>query len=297
MAEDLTTGGIIKAANEALVQCAPDFNIARQFAYDFSGDIADLGSGVMVPVASYATITGDYELAGLEFDVTGNNYETPNGGFKYEEVKLNAQPKSTFVIKHIDVLKNANAPFWTKAAETMANSIRATVSQKLGGLFTTTACTGGKAVLATTFDEKALAGLRTACTTRVADTVLALAPDYYARALSLFDSSVYGSTDPIKNGMIPGLYGFKSVICMKDLPSTVKGALIPANAVGVVSRGAAIADTSCYAEFGNVSDEAGFTMSIFRHTAPATGQSYVNATTLFGAKILQPSFVKYIAAS
>ena len=48
----LTSPGLIKAANEALVGISPDINIAKLFAYDMSDEFADYGTTVKVPVAT-----------------------------------------------------------------------------------------------------------------------------------------------------------------------------------------------------------------------------------------------------
>ena len=48
----LTSPGLIKAANEALVGIGPDINIAKLFAYDMSDEFADYGTTVKVPVAT-----------------------------------------------------------------------------------------------------------------------------------------------------------------------------------------------------------------------------------------------------
>lgn len=139
-----------------------------------------------------------------------------------------------------------------------------------------------------------LAKLRNACAGRVADTVLALAPAEYADALALFDSNVIGDSEAIKNGVINGLYGFKAVIQLKDLPSGVKGALIPSNAVAVASRAVAVGDDSCYREIGTVSDEFGFTMTVMRHGSAAKGKGFLNVTALWGAKVVQPDAITLI---
>ena len=175
-------------------------------------------------------------------------------------------------------------------------SVRKSLSQAIGGLFTPAACTGGYVVMSSV-TKNALAKLRKECTGRVASTVLALNPTYYADALSLFDSNVIGSTDPIRDGMIGKLYGFKAVIQLQDLPEGVLGALIPDNAVAFASRAVKVADESCYSEIGTTTDENGFTLTTVRHGSPAKGKGFLNVTCMYGINLFNGENTKYICAT
>lgn len=280
----LTSPGLIKAMNDAIVKASPDLNLARLFAYDMSDEFADYGYTVKVPLAGHGTVSG--------FNMSTNDYETVDGTVTYATVQLNKQPKSTFEFTGNDVLEAPNAPYWNKVAIAAADGIKGAISYDIGQLFADTALSNDTTLASVT--KANLAKLRNACAGRVADTVLALAPAEYADALALFDSNVIGDSEAIKNGVINGLYGFKAVIQLKDLPSGVKGALIPSNAVAVASRAVAVGDDSCYREIGTVSDEFGFTMTVMRHGSAAKGKGFLNVTTLWGAKVVQPDAITLI---
>ena len=280
----LTTPGLIKAANDMLLDVVPELNLVKLFAYDVSDAVSDVGTKIRITFATGGTAEG--------FNVSTNNYEKPSGSLGDVFVTLDTQPKATIPISGADRLELDN-PYWDKLAEACSNSVSASISATIGGLFTTSNCTGG-AINMDTVTKAGIAGLRTECIGRIADNVLLLAPDYYAELLSLLDSSAYGSTDPIQSGWIPKLFGFRGIAQANDLPSGVKGVLLPYNSIAIASRAVGIADPECYTEYGNVKDENGFTLTILRHGSPATGGAFVNATCLFGAEFVKKSNVKYI---
>ena len=288
MASSLTSPGLIKAANDALVAATPDLNIARLFAFDMSDDFATPGTTVKVPIAKAGTVQ--------DFNASTNDFENTDGSVTYAAVVLNKSPKSTFEFAAFDKLEAPNAPYWTKVRVAAANGVKASISTVLGGLFTAAACTGGKAVLASV-TKAGVAGLRSQCLGRTADTVLALEPGYYNTLLSLLDANILGTGEAIKTGYIGGLYGFKAVVQMLDLPEGVKGAIVPADSVAIASRAFPVADEVAYSEMGTVADEYGFTLTVLRHGSAAKGTGFINVAALWGASLVQPGAIKYIAAS
>lgn len=283
----LTSPGLIRAANEALLKVQSDINIAKLFAYDMSNEFSEMGNTVKVPIVGAGAISA--------FNISTNDYENPDGSVTYATVTLSSQPKSTFEFTGADVLEAPNAPYWTKCAVAAAEGIRKDISEDLGGIFLSTEITS-TVTLSGDITKAKLAKLRKQCAGRVADTVLCLSPDVYAEALSLFDSNVYGGAEAIREGKIDGLYGFKSVVELKDLPTGVVGALIPSNAIAVASRAVAVADPSCYSEYGTVADDSGFSLTFMRHGSAKTGKAYLNCTTLWGVKVIQPNAVKLLVS-
>lgn len=288
----LTSPALIKAANDALVGISGDINIAKLFAYDMSPDFADFGTTVKVPVAS--ATASELNLVAAEGKPL-NDYETDSGNVGYASVVLNHQPKATMKAPASAAFEAPNAPYWGKMKTAMVNAIDGSISTVLGGLFTAAACTGGKAILADA-NKANVAKLRNSCKGRVASTILALDPTSYADLLAELDSSVYGGAEAIRTGMIQGLFGFKAVIQVKDLPSGVKGALIPEEAVAVAARGT-IKSEAGFIEAETLTDENGFPITVTRHFSPAKRDEFLNADVLWGAAIVQPTKVVYLAAS
>ena len=282
----LTSPGLIKAANDALVGISPDINVAKLFALDISADFADFGSTVKVPVAT---------ATAAEYDDASNNYETDSGSITYANVALDKHPKATLSVPNLAAFEAPNAPYWGRVTTALVDAISGSVSTGLGGLFTADACTGGKVVVSSV-TKKTIAALRGECLGRVANTVLALDPTYYAAVLAELDTSAYGGAQAIQNGIVNALYGFKAVIQMKDLPSGVLGALIPQDAVAVAARGTLKAEEG-FIEAGTVTDENGFPVTITRHMSFAKRTEFLNGDLLWGAALVQASKIKYIAAS
>ena len=286
----LTSPALIKATNDALVKIASDMNIIRLFSYDCSDAVSDYGLKVKVPIVNG---TGDTSVS--DFNITSNDYEKITGTVTYAEVSLNKQPKATFEFTGKDILEAPNAPYWNRCAEGAAEVVKASISTTIGGLLNTTAVTTTVGIASVT--KASVASLRKSCATRVASTVLGLAPDEYSTLLSLLDSSVYGDSDPVRTGYISNLYGFKAVIQLNDLPDGVLGALLPDNSLAFASRAVAVGDESCYSEIGTTTDENGFTLTTLRHGSPAKGKGFLNVTCLYGATIIPSLGVKLIVTN
>ena len=235
----LTSPGIITSVNEMLTQLKPEINQIKQFSYDISNEVEQAGAKVRVPFVDAGTAEN--------YSADARNYGHATGGLSDVFVTLDTQPKVTVPVTQTDALELPNSGYWKRVTESGVMSISKAISKKIGGLFTAENCLGGKVVLASVTKAN-LAKLRKQCTGRVADTVLILDPDNYADALALFDSNVYGDSDPIKDGVVSRLYGFKAVMCGYDLPEGVTGAIVPYTSVAIATRPVAIPDAGAYPE-------------------------------------------------
>lgn len=279
----LTSPGIIKAANDLLVKIGPEVAAVKQFAYDCSDAVEDYGQKVRVAMVNGGTSENFSASA---------DYEHETGSLTDVFVTLDKQPKSTIAITGKDVLELANAPFWNRVAEAGRNAIANAVEKSIGDAITTALASITKESTALgTLTLAKLAGLRSKCKGKIGDTVLVLSPDKFDEALGLFDSSVYGGTEAVRGGVIPNLYGFKSVVRMElpkyDGESTAStAALIPSNAIAVATRAVAVGEESCYSEIGTQADENGFAITVMRHGSAAKGKGYLNVTALVGATVV-----------
>ena len=279
----LTSPGIIKAANDLLVKIGPEVTAVKQFAYDCSDAVEDFGQKVRVAMVNGGTSENFSESA---------DYEHETGSLSDVFVTLDKQPKSTIAITGKDVLELANAPFWNRVAEAGRNAIANAVEKSIGDAITTALASITKETTALgTLTLAKLAALRSKCKGKIGDTVLVLSPEKFDEALGLFDSSVYGGTEAVRGGVIPNLYGFKSVVRMElpkyDGESTAStAALIPSNAIAVATRAVAVGEESCYSEIGTQADENGFAITVMRHGSAAKGKGYLNVTALVGATVV-----------
>ena len=279
----LTSPGIIKAANDLLVKIGPEVAAVKQFAYDCSDAVEDFGQKVRVAMVNGGTSENFSASA---------DYEHETGSLTDVFVTLDKQPKSTIAITGKDVLELANAPFWNRVAEAGRNAIANAVEKSIGDAITTALESITKEATALgTLTLAKLAALRSKCKGKIGDTVLVLSPEKFDEALGLFDSSVYGGTEAVRGGVIPNLYGFKSVVRMElpkyDGTSTAStAALIPSNAIAVATRAVAVGEESCYSEIGTQADENGFAITVMRHGSAAKGKGYLNVTALVGATVV-----------
>lgn len=198
----ITSPGIIRAANEALVAITPDINLMRLFATDFSDEFVEPGNVVKVPIAG---VSADISA----FNESTNNYETTDGQLTWVQVELSAQPKCTFTFKGKDLLEAPNMPFWGTCAKASARAISQYVSKEVGGAMLSTVVTNtSEALSAYTFAD--FAKLRAEAEGRVSETVVCLAPEYYNTLLGVLPYNVIGDSEPARDGIINNLFGFKA---------------------------------------------------------------------------------------
>ena len=284
----LQTSGIIKGATDALITAQPEINKVTEWGYDFSPEFADAGDTVQVAIVN---------ATGSVYNELSNNFETADGNITYADVKLDSVIKATLKWTGKDLSEDPNAPYYVKMGKAAGEAVKAGISQKIGELLGDESLSANTAVLSTV-TKKSLAGLRSKCAGKVSETVLVLSPDYYAEMLSLFDSSTYGSDDPVRNGYCK-IYGFANVIEGQNLPSgsNIVGALVGRDALAFASRALRIADEGSYSEVGTVSDDSGLTLTVMRHGSPATNSGFLNVVCPFGGAIVKPNEIKILKAS
>ena len=294
---ELTSPGVVKTVADILIDLKPTVTLIRQFAYDLSPEVADFGAKVRIPLMTAGEVE-EYDDDNCSTPGNYGNFAHVTGGLSEDYVELGKPIKATISITQKDKLEMPGDPFWARCTESGANAISKKISQKIGALFTAENCQAGKITMAGV-STAAIAQLRTKAAEkgRVSDYVVVLNGEYYADFLSVLPANVYGSTDPIQDGVVEKIYGFKSIVCAEDLPSGIKGALVPASGVAVAGRGLAIPDPQAYTEYGTITDENGFTLSAFRFTDFPTAKCLFNVATMVGAKLIRPADTYYISAS
>ena len=119
-----------------------------------------------------------------------------------------------------------------------------------------------------------------------ADAIVVLGPADFYKVLAQLDSNVYGGTEAIRDGYIPGIYGFAGMVCSTFLPAGVKGVICSRDAVGICSRYLEpLADA--YTDTWRASDGDIATIGFRYFADPVTGRRYINCEALVGAAILQ----------
>ena len=119
-----------------------------------------------------------------------------------------------------------------------------------------------------------------------ADAIVVLGPADFYKVLAQLDSNVYGGTEAIRDGYIPGIYGFAGMVCSTFLVNGVKGIIISRDAVGLCSR-YLVPLADAYTDTWSASDGDIATVGFRYFADPTTGRRYINCECLFGAAILQ----------
>ena len=280
MASSLTSPALVFSAERAIVAAHPAIAKARVFATDFSADAVQPGSTMKVPVFTPSTASA--------FSVASNNYETVDGSVAYQSVTFSNHVKNTFCFADTDFNLVNGRQFWDRAGEASGIAVGRAIIAAITGLV------GDVTATATlTVTKAGIAGLRAVAYTNgfeAGRAVLMLDPANFATLLSLLDYYTYGDREAIKNGVIPGLYGFKAVIENNALPVGSKGALIAEDALVIAGRRIEVQSPRVYQEVGYTTDEdSGLTLGIRRGADWATGMNSATVEALFGAAFVQPA--------
>lgn len=269
----------IKVASEmAIMGIQKHMGALTEFAHNFKELNDRPGAAVAVPVYNLS--------AAADFNEQTNNW--CGGTNEVDGVTVNLDKHLIKSISLTDVeAGETDINFLRDGARAIADVLGVAANKYVFGLvndtnFALSASFDGssKAVFANLFKTADDAGLNPY------ECVVVLTPEYFAKALSYLDSSAYGGSEAIRTGVIPGLYGFKSVICSSFLPEGVKGAIIKSDAIGIVSRTNKPAVDGYVATWTAATpDGVALGYRVFENLCQ--GRVYLGADILFGAKVLQ----------
>lgn len=271
----------LKAASESAVIAAHK-NVAKLslFAKSFS-ELADRpGASVAVPI---------YDLsAATDFNASSNNYATNGNEIGGELVNLSKHYVKSVSIT--DVEQAETGVRWTAdTAAALADSLTRGVNAYVFGQLSSTDITLSADVNLSS--KTAVANLYATAEENdipVDSAVVVLSPSNFASVLGQLDADVYGGSEAIRLGVIPGLYGFKGFVCSSNLPNGVIGAIIADTAIGIASRYVYPGTEGAYSETWQAVTEDGLTIGYRRFMDLPTGTNKFAADVLFGASILQP---------
>jgi hypothetical protein len=208
----------LKAATESAIMAAHK-NIAKLslFVHNFSElTVPAVGRSIAVPV---------YDLSAAAAFSNDNNYGSGSNEIGGELITLDQHLVKSVSIT--DVEEAETGIRWAKdTAGALADTLTSGVNAYVFGLINSTNVTLSADTPST---KAAVAGLYAIAEQNdipVDAAVVALAPTQFAGVLSALDANVYGGSEAIRLGMIPGLYGFKGFVCTSNLPEGVNGAII-----------------------------------------------------------------------
>ena len=181
--------------------------------------------------------------------------------------------------------------WWEGKAELNATAVAASASTAVTSLITKTnfakAVTGVGTAAA--FAKSGVAKIAAAVESstnklRVKFSTLCLSGEYFYNLLAGLDANVYGGTEAIRNGVIPGLFGFGKVMLMHGLD--IPGFVCEPSAIAFAGRGFRPADETPYRAVREIKDpESGLMLTLVEYGDGPTGDLSESVTTRIGAAV------------
>ena len=277
----------LKAASESAIMAAHK-NIAKLslFAKNFRELNGKPGQSIAVPVYNFT------DAAAFSDE---NNYGTGSNEIGGELITLNQLLVKSVSITDVEEAETGIS--WARdTAGALADTLTRGVNAYVFGLINATNVTQ---TATTPTTKQTVAGLYAIAEQNdipVDRCVVALAPTQFSAVLGMLDANVYGGSEAVRLGVIPGLYGFKGFVCTSNLPEGTQGAVICDSAIGVASRYLAPGTEGAYPEAWEATDEDGFTLGFRRFMDLNTGSNKFAGDVLFGAKILQSTKIVRLVA-
>lgn len=253
----------------------------KDFAHNFR-DLEDRkGASIVIPVFNLS--------AAADFDADTNNYCNGQTEMDAATVNLSSHLVKQFMYTDRDVAETEVQWFRDVGYATGDAIGRGIYNTVIGLLNDTNVTLSAESSLSAKSDFAGLVDTTYANQLDIGNTVLMLGPTYFANLLGTLDAYVYGGPEAIRGGYVPGLYGFKSVVCAPGLADGWKGALVDANSIGIASRYLAPM-AGAYVDAWKASDpNSGLTIGYRSFANLCTGRRYLDAEVLFGAKIIRPT--------
>lgn len=278
----------LKIAAERAVQ-GLQVNMARlqDFAHSYQEVEGQKGDAVAVPVITLS--------AAAEFNADSNNY---CGGENEVDGKL--VTLSSHYVKSVSItdreLAASDMNWIGDVAEAEIKVLGKAAEKQVFGLISQGTLSAEVGSLSSIQEIAALAQEAYENDIEPGYAVLVLNPELFYKACALLPANTYGATDAIQAGRIPGVFGFKSVICTNDLPSGVVGAIVQQDAIGIASRYLAPMD-GAYPFTDKAILPNTFVVGFRGFQNLCSGKRYLAGEILWGANALVPGKIIKLSAA
>lgn len=252
----------------------------KDFAHNFR-DLEDRkGASIVIPVFNLS--------AAAVFDADTNNYCAGDTEVDAATVTLSSHLIKQLMYTDQDVAET-EVQWFRDGGYAVGDAVGRGIYNTVIGLLNDTNVTlSAESDLSAKTDFAGLVDTTYAKGLDIGQTSLLLSPTYFANLLGTLDAYVYGGPEAIRSGYVPGLYGFKSVVCAPGLAAGWKGALVDVNSIGIASRYLAPM-AGAYVDAWKAADpNSGLTIGFRSFANLCTGRRYLDAEVLFGAKIIRP---------
>ena len=266
-----------------VLKCLPaQLNFLGAFSTDVSGEVLGPSKSVEVPLVEMD--------AAAAFNRSTNNFARSAMTPKTATVTFGDPIIAGFSVT-ADQASKIDKRWWEGKAELNATAVAASASTAVTSLITKT--NFAKAVTgvgtAASFAKSGVAKIAAACESstnklRVKFSALCLSGEYFYNLLAGLDANVYGGTEAIRNGVIPGLFGFGKVMLMHGLE--IPGFVCEPSAIAFAARGFRPADETPYRAIREIKDpESGLSLTLVEYGDGPTGDLSESVTTRIGAAV------------
>ena len=257
-------------------------NFLGAFSTDISDEVKDPGEKIQIALV-------EADAAGT-FDRANNNFARPAGTPKKATVTFGDPLITGFAVTAAQA-RNIQRRWWEGKADLNVNSIAASASTAVTNLITDSnfekvvTNVGNTANFVKSGVGKIAAAVSNATNKlRVKFSTLALSGEYFYALASSLDANVYGGSEPVKNGVIPGLLGFNRVMLMHGYDGV--GFVCEPSAIAFGARAFRPVDDTPYRAVREIKDpESGLTLTLVEYPDGPTGDLSESVTCQIGAAV------------
>lgn len=267
---------VLKAASEEAALGIQEHTVNLKYiTHDYSPMAGSKYSGVAIPTIA---------LSAGEFDANDNNFCNAQG-IGGAVVTLDKQYKAAITMTDVQN-GESDVNILRDGTRAITNAITTAVNKYAFGTLSTD--------LSASFSgstKSAYADLFKVATDNNIDpykSTLVLTPEYFAKLLGTMDANIYGGSEAVRAGVVPGLYGFKAVEASPHLPDGIKGFIIDESSFAVVSRlDSPAVDGYPVTYVGQTDDGFAIQFRMFEHLCE--GRMILAGSILVGAKVINPN--------
>ena len=269
-------------SRRVLKQLPAQLNFLGAFSTDLSDEVKDPGEKIQVPLV-------EMDEAGT-FNRANNTFARPAGTPKTATVTFGDPIITGFAVTAAQA-RNIQKRWWEGKADLNVSSVAASASTAVTNLVTK--ANFDKAVLnvgaSSAFAKAGVAKIAAAVENstnklRVKFSTLALSGEYFYALLSGLDANVYGGTEAIRNGVIPGLFGFGRVMLMHGLD--IPGFVCEPSCIAFGARAFRPVDDRPYNAVREIKDpESGLTLTLVEYPDGPSGDLSESITCQIGAAV------------
>ncbi len=270
-------------ARKILKELPAQLNFLGAFSTDCSGEVVgEKVKSIKVPLVEMD------EAA--TFNRATNNFARPAGTPKSAEVSFGDPIIAGFAVT-ADQASKIEKRWWEGKAELNASAVAASAQTAVTNLVTkanfekAVTSVGASSSFAKSGVAKIAAAVENSTNKlRVKFSTLALSGEYFYALLAGLDANVYGGSEAIRGGVIPGLFGFRKVMLVHGLD--IPGFVCEPSCIAFAARGFRPADDKPYTVVRELKEpESGLSLTLVEYPDGPSGDLSESVTTRIGAAV------------